>query len=263
MGDFARASLLVELKQAVTLAIPACVQGVDRPARAFPGFFTVPGTGRDSQNQMAQVACQPGRFCENGVASLCPAGVYGATPELSSSRCSGPCAAGFYCPAGSTSAAQSPCGGVEVYCPASSGQPLVAAPGEYTVGPTNATRNDSAPCPGGSYCSGGVLFPCEAGSFGCADRLSAPTCNGPCTAGYFCPPGSTSSRAHACGGGEEQQDAESYYCPQGSTTALRVGQGNYSTGSPDHAPHVRTGQSVCTPGHYCVGGVKVRACPPV
>jgi hypothetical protein len=204
------------------------------------------------------VPCQPGQFCVGGVAAPCPAGVYGATPALQSSMCSGPCSAGYFCPANSTAATQVPCGSVTVFCPARSGLPQVAAAGKYTVGPSNATRNDSAPCPGGSYCIGGVQFLCEAGSFGCADRLSVSTCNGPCTSGYYCPAGSTSSLAHACGGNATHPDAASWYCPQGSPVAVRVGPGNYSSGSPEDAPHVRTGQSVCPPGHYCVGGVLVR-----
>jgi hypothetical protein len=236
------------------------VQGVKAPTPATPGFFTVPGVGEGSRNQVAQAPCQPGQFCTGGVAAPCPPGVYGASPEQASPACSGPCAAGYHCPASSTSALQYPCGGEDVFCPAGSGLPLSAAPGMYTVGPTPTTRNDSVPCPGGSYCVGGVQYPCEAGSFGCADRLSTPTCNGPCTAGYFCPAGSTSSRARACGGDATRRDAATWYCLQGSESALRVGPGNYSTGSPDGSPHLRTGQSVCPSGYFCADGVKVREC---
>jgi hypothetical protein len=225
---------------------------------AARGFFTLPGSGNDARNQESQAPCPPGYYCASGVMAPCPAGSYGAEPELSSSACSGQCSAGHFCSVNSTSAVQAPCGGVDVFCPAGSGEPQVAAPGMYTVGPTIATRNGSLPCPGGSYCTGGVQLPCAAGSFGCADRQSTPTCNGPCTAGYFCPPGSTSSQALACGGNAGQPDAAMHFCPKGSPAAQRVGTGNYSTGSADHAPHVRSGQSVCPPGYFCVDGVLVR-----
>ncbi len=218
----------------------------------------MPGAGQDVGNQEAQAPCPPGQYCAGGVAALCPAGVYGATPELQSPACSGLCAAGYYCPPGSTTATEVPCGGEDVYCPEGSGLPRVAPPGMYTVGPSSVTRNDSAPCPSGSFCVGGVLRPCDAGSFGCADRQWLPTCNGPCTAGYYCPAGSTSSRAEACGGGPTQAGAAAHYCPAGSAEARVVGIGNYSTGSPDDTPHLRTGQAVCPAGHFCDSGVLVR-----
>ncbi len=211
---------------------------------------------------MAQAPCQPGRYCTEGVAAPCPAGLYGEVPELASRACSGPCSAGYYCPAGSVTATQVPCGGPGVYCRAGSGEPTVAAPGEFTVGPTDVTRNASLPCPSGSYCVAGGLEPCVAGSYGCADRLSAPSCNGPCTEGFFCPAGSRSSQAQPCGGSATAPDAASKYCPRGSAAALRVGTGNFSTGSSDGEPHRRSGQAVCPPGHFCVGGVKVCDVPP-
>ncbi len=238
------------------------LQGAEAPTPATPGFFTVPGVGEGVRNQAAEAPCQPGQYCAGGLVAPCPAGVYGATPEQASPACSGPCAPGHFCPAGSTSAFQFPCGGEDVFCPAGSGLPQAAAPGMFTMGPTPATRDDSAPCPGGSYCAGGVQRRCEAGSFGCADRLSTPTCNGPCTAGHFCPAGSISSRARACGGDASQRDAASWYCPQGSQSAQRVGLGNYSTGSLEGSPHLRTGQSVCPSGHYCADGVLVRVSLP-
>ncbi len=88
------------------------------------------------------------------------------------------CAAGYYCPANSTSPSALPCGGVAVYCPEGSGLPVSAQPGEYTIGPSPGTRTGVMPCPGGSYCVGGVMSLCPAGWFGCADRLSDPGCNG-------------------------------------------------------------------------------------
>ena len=88
------------------------------------------------------------------------------------------------------------CGNESMYCPLGSGAPLIAQPGVYTVGPSPATRNGTLPCVSGSYCVNGTMLPCPAGRFGCADRLGDPLCNGPCTAGFYCPTGSSGSQAY-------------------------------------------------------------------
>ena len=144
------------------------------------------------------------------------------------------------------------------YCPAGSAAPVSAKAGEYTVGPSPATRNSTLPCTSGTYCVAGTARPCPAGRFGCADRLGDADCNGPCTAGFYCPEGSASSQAQACGGNASRPDAGTFYCPSGSGWPWSVGEGNYSTGSSDASPHQRTGQAQCRPGTYCVLGVQVR-----
>lgn len=169
----------------------------------------------------------------------------------------------FFCDGGAVNDTQHPCGAVDVYCPEGSGAPTPVAAGEYTRGPSPATRNATAKCPVGSYCAGGALFPCPPGRYGCSDRLATPDCNGPCTAGFVCPEGSTSSQGVPCGGRPSDPTAATYYCPTGSGAPLRVGAGNYSTpatGSSAEAPHQRTGQAVCPPGSYCSAGLRVRVC---
>ncbi len=49
--------------------------------------------------------CSPGQYSGAGAAACttCSAGLFGSTSGLTTSSCSGPCRAGFYCPAGSTS----------------------------------------------------------------------------------------------------------------------------------------------------------------
>ena len=90
------------------------------------------------------------RFCTGGgPRTICPAGRFG-TPGavLTSSACSGTCAPGFYCPAGSTSSGAVPCGGIGVFCPAGSGAPVpVNGPGWYTTPATGpaTTRTGQAP----------------------------------------------------------------------------------------------------------------------
>ena len=52
-------------------------------------------------------------------------------------------------------------------------------------------------CPIGSFCSTGAssATPCPAGTFGASIGLFTSACSGVCTAGWFCPPGSTTSTA--------------------------------------------------------------------
>ena len=54
--------------------------------------------------------------------SLCEVEVFGT--GLHEAACSGPCDAGYYCPAGSSWPTQRECGGPNKYCPVGSGAPL-------------------------------------------------------------------------------------------------------------------------------------------
>ncbi len=93
---------------------------------------------------------------------MCPAGRYGSTTGLSSSLCSGPCDAGYLCPAGSVGPRQNVCGGVERYCPqGDAGSPRIAPVGKFTVPESGspATRSGIQDCPPNDYCSGGERSP--------------------------------------------------------------------------------------------------------
>jgi hypothetical protein len=79
----------------------------------------------------------------------------------------------------------------------------------------------------------------------------------PCVAGFYCPVGSTSSRAFYCGGSASVPNAAAFFCPEGSGAPSLVGEGNYSVGSPLAEPHRRSGQVECPAGRYCVAGVAV------
>lgn len=233
-------------------------QGADKPIRSGVGNYTLPGaTLADSMHQVVEVPCPPGSYCEGGVRFSCPAGTFGASRGLATPTCSGNCAPGFFCPTNSTSAQQVACGSIAVYCPEGSGAPVPALPGEETIGPGPSTRVAVAPCPSGWYCVGGVATRCPAGRFGCADRQSDARCNGPCTAGFFCPLGSSSSQPFACGNSSAAPDAAAWYCPEGSSEPLPVLQGYFSEGSSVDTPHQRSSQTRCPIGSFCVLGVKV------
>jgi hypothetical protein len=102
----------------------------------------------------------------------------------------------YFCNPGAVTPTQNTCGNASVFCPAGSGYLMVAEPGVFTIGPAPELRNGTQPCPSGSYCVEGVKLQCPPGQFGCATRLSSATCNGLCTAGFYCPAESTSSQAY-------------------------------------------------------------------
>ena len=105
---------------------------------------------------------------------LVSAGRYGSVPGLAVATCSGPCQAGYYCPAGSFSPTSVTCPS-GAYCPAASANYTLCDPGQYS--------------PAGSD----MCLACAAGFYGSTSGMTVPTCTGDCSAGYACPAGSTSS----------------------------------------------------------------------
>ena len=109
--------------------------------------------------------CRSGWYCTGGVATLCEGGRFGCADRLSEPNCNGPCPAGFYCPAGSVSSQQYPCGcnagnarAAWVYCPEGVEAPRAVGLGNYSV-PVEVPvhrRTAEAACPPGSYCIDGV-----------------------------------------------------------------------------------------------------------
>ncbi len=83
------------------------------------------------------------------------------------------------------------------------------APWKDESGLTRDLRSEQQLCPLGYYCVGGARVLCPAGRYGSTRGILLPTCTGVCEAGYYCPPGSVSSRERACGGYD-------VYCPEGS-----------------------------------------------
>ncbi|CAM9216910.1 unnamed protein product, partial [Sphacelaria rigidula] len=92
------------------------------------GHFCPEGT---SSTRQAQDICREGHYCREGVMSLCPAGTFGETEGLQDVSCSGPCPAGWYCPAGTVNSFALPCGGPRVFCPEGSRRPLPVDLGHY------------------------------------------------------------------------------------------------------------------------------------
>jgi hypothetical protein len=114
----------------------------------------------------------------------------------------------------------------------------------FIGGPMNCSA-----CPAGQFStvSSTSCSVCVGGRFGSSPALTTPDCSGTCDAGFYCPAGSTSSRAFACGG-------VASFCPTGSASPSPVGAGNYSI--PLSSPlNQRSGQAACPPNRVCSGGI--------
>jgi hypothetical protein len=122
-------------------ALPGC------SGNCSAGYSCPPG----STNATA-LLCTFGTYSLAGVCIPCPRGTFGAAEGLSTPACSGPCAAGYFCPEGSTNATAVRC-----------------LPGTYS---TPAT--------------GFVCFPCPAGRFGSTPGLAASSCSGECRVSARC-----------------------------------------------------------------------------
>jgi hypothetical protein len=131
------------------------------------------------------------------------------------------------------------------------GWPSTVQSGYYSSGGgSSSTQTSETACPAGSYCVGGVRLDCPGGRYGNVTMLTLSSCSGSCSAGYYCPAGSISATAFACGN-------NTVYCPAGAAAPLNVGVGNYSVGV---SASTRDSQSVCAAGSYCSGGVST-SCP--
>ena len=220
-----------------------CPEGAPRQYATDVGHYAVNSTILQGGGYSAQLPCLPGTYCANGVSHSCPAGFFGSNMlEVRRSNdlaayfiivqtnpsCSGRCNAGYFCPQGSFSSRQLPCGDIGHFCPEGSGAPIKAMPGHYTLsmlGNTDIssaqTRSSQAVCEPGFYCVGGLRLPCPAGTYGASVGLTTSKCSGLCEAGYFCPEGSSSPSENECG-------SPSVICPVGSGSPRAVQTGYYS-----------------------------------
>ena len=83
--------------------------------------------------------------------------------------------------------------------------------------------------------------------------LGCRSCSGKCTAGYFCPAGSKSSKAFQCGTGICASKPASCYCPSGTDAQLLVSPDHYTVGS---TVTTRYKQEPCPTGFTCADGYK-------
>jgi hypothetical protein len=245
------------------------------------------GDGNGTSHATGERVCPPGSYCTGGIKYLapfgkfiaepgvkardlavsCPAGTYGNQLGLKQSDCSGLCAEGHYCPAGSVSATPFTCGGAASYCPSGSGTPKAVSSGYYSTPEkgNSANRTSQEVCKPGYYCKRGERVRCGKDKpipfrwYCPADELSEPqamapgyygtggvegnktlTLASPCEPGFFC----TEGTRKKCGG-------SSVYCVSKSFSPQRLNPGWFSTGGDSKT---RTGEEKCPPGFYCQGG---------
>lgn len=203
------------------------VSGMTAGATCPAGYYcpTAGGSGG--------IPCPAGTYSTGGATTACtpcPAGRYGSSTAATSNTCTGPCAPGYYCLAGST--------------------------GEF--GNTATTAADSTtPCPAGRYSTGGATSAanctaCPAGKYGSSVASTTNTCTGPCAAGYFCPAGSTGQY----GGTATTAAASTTPCPAGtystggatSETCTDCPAGTYGSST---ATTTASCTGPCTAGYYC------------
>ena len=197
-----------------------CKSGSDMPIHVDIGYYTVGGT---VTTRSAEKICEPGAYCIGGERFLCPKGRFGSSHGLSSATCSGFCQEGYYCELGSVMATQNTCGSSSVYCPPAGSYPIKVDVGYYTIGGNdNNTRVSQEISPIGHYTLDGILYLCPVGTYGNTEGLSSDYCSGRCSAGWYCPAGSTSPKQLACG-------SENFYCPLGVGEPLQVQKGYYTS----------------------------------
>ena len=85
-----------------------------------------------------------------------------------------------------------------------------------------------------------MKHPCPVGTYGSVEAETSSACSGVCTAGYFCPAGSTGPKQEPCGQG---LTPAIYYCPEGTTERQIVSDGYYTTPE-DSLPSYREAQAL-------------------
>ena len=193
--------------------------------------------------------CAAGSYLDSfaNMCKFCKAGYYGQTSGyIDTPECTGKCASGYYCPAGSTLPTERACGTSNYYCPAGSAWPLRVLQGYYTTTTTfdtivaldalasksSRTQGSQSLCERGYWCQYGIRIPCASGKYGQLSGLVSANCTATCPAGHYCPV--ASPLPIPCPAG--------YY---GNSTGL------------DQCP------DICPIGHYCPKGSPIPIpCPP-
>jgi hypothetical protein len=112
------------------------------------------------------------------------------------------------------------------YCPMGSAVRTPVPRGFYASPTPSGLFFHATQCETGRYCAEGVARRCPAGRFGSTVGLSTDVCSGNCSAGYYCPAGSTSRTQLNC------SDGPAYFCPEvklcgASCTIVRSVAGAY------------------------------------
>ncbi|KAL3656443.1 hypothetical protein V7S43_018668 [Phytophthora oleae] len=239
-----------------------CPRSSTLPTPVSTGYYTVSGLEtakgslttdaltaereKDRITRVTQRRCEPGRYCVDGERYACPAGSFGSKAGLTTSECSGPCAAGYYCPQGSIVAQAVACASSSTFCPKGSALPTTTDRGYCAVAVDSAggvrwySQRKAKP---GEFAWRGTCYPCPAGTYGDEEMETRPTCSGSCTAGYYCPQGSSSPTQRQCG-------SAAVYCPEASKEPWKVLKGYYTSLTVLAIAPNETTAPGCEPGEY-------------
>lgn len=229
-----------------------CPAGSSAPQEVTQGYYSV-------GNEM-ELVCPSGYYCKDGLRLSCPAGTYNPVNQSSALEECLPTPPGFY--SGIASVAPTRCGGVDVYCPQGSSEPIPVSANHFTTAAQatvlssakdcsesrpNCTvvgalfylespnlvgyegeRSGEALCPKGHYCINGNRYECPPGTYGAEQGLQVAECSGKCWKGHYCPPASISPNERAC----NPLGNESNFCPEGSGYPMKAAAGYYLSSEP-------------------------------
>eukprot|EP00752_Nemacystus_decipiens_P010330 g9202.t1 len=260
-------------------ATEVCPAGRHCPTGSINPRICVAGTYQNEPGQASCLPCPEGYFCPaetvepvdcprgsycpagtlRGDQFTCPLGTFGNTTNLVNVTECSTCTAGHYCSIAGQDSPEGPCA-AGYYC---NGGATTATPdsnsstgyrGDTCVDRSNGTSNDL--CPPGHFCpeGSGAPEPCPPGtsssSFGVVSADDCPDC----PAGFYCPNWGTSNATLECtegfyceGGDANATEActAGHYCPTGSTIPRDCQAGTYQN---------ETGREsclICPEGYFC------------
>lgn len=202
----------------------------------------------DYQNSAGQTSCKScpgGKYTSGSGKSSCTSCPYGQyQPSSRQTSCSN-CPAGKY----QDETAKTSCkdnGGSNYYSSDGQRHRTTVTTGYYSTGGSATTRTGQTHCTPGYYCVSGVRHQCPTGKYTNVNEATSCT---DCAPGYY-QPNIQQTGCLACG-------HNNVFCPGAEASTRTVQIGWYSIGG---GAATRNDETVCTPGYFCVSGVRY-SCP--
>ncbi|KAM4702881.1 uncharacterized protein WCC33_011421 [Rhinophrynus dorsalis] len=221
------------------------------------GFFCAgEGLTEPTEHCLSGYWCIGGAKISNPIdgvtGSACPKGKYCVSGNIT-----GDCQAGYFCDFYSKRPDQKLCP-PGFYCPRGTEYPIPCDSGRYAPLSGNQGSKDCQLCPSGHFCNGtgkaSWQGPCSPGFFCPPGQISPQPSSYRCPSGFFCPAGS--SVPTPCESGTYQTLEGREYCKTCPSGFYCGGQGNESSGVAN--------PKLCPSGHFCPPGVSfitMNPCP--